>query len=84
MGEDSLAYLSAEGWGVSKLIPLIPHSPTTHAEKYPEDLSAIAEGVDQEVDAAVDGEEEVTNEEQLGADGNFLTDINLVLIPKLR
>ena len=35
------------------------------AEEDPDNLPAVAEIVDKKVDAAVDGDEEVTNQEQL-------------------
>ena len=41
---------------------------TTHAEEQPENLPAVAKRVDKKVETAVDGEEEMTNKEQLGAD----------------
>ena len=37
----------------------------TQAEEDPDNLPAVAEIVDKKVDAAVDGDEEVTNQEQL-------------------
>ena len=35
-------------------------------------LPAVPKRVDEEVDSAIDSEEEMTNQEELGTDGNFL------------
>jgi hypothetical protein len=48
---------------------------TTHAEEESDNLPAVAKIVDRKVDTAVDGEKEVTNEEQLRADRDFLESI---------
>ena len=49
--------------------------PATHREEQAENLPAIAEGVDEEVDAAVDGEEEMTDNKELSTHGDMLLDI---------
>ena len=48
---------------------------TTQAEEESHNLPAVAKIVDRKVDTAVDGEKEVTNEEQLRADRDFLESI---------
>ena len=53
-----LTTLSAKSW-------MLIHKDfaATQAEEDPDNLPAVAEIVDKKVDAAVDGEEEVTNQE---------------------
>ena len=43
-----------------------------HSKEDPKNLPAVAKRVDKKIDAAVDGEEEMTNQKQLGADRNGL------------
>ena len=45
---------------------------TAQAEEESDNLPTVAEIVDREVDTAVDGEEEVANQEQLRTDWNLL------------
>ena len=42
------------------------------SEGYLSNFPAVAKRVDEEVDTAIDSEEEMTNQEELGTDGNFL------------
>ena len=48
---------------------------TAHRLRRSHNLPAVAKIVDRKVDTAVDGEKEVTNEEQLRADRDFLKSI---------
>ena len=64
--EHSFADLSAQGWRIRECRSwIILHFPSTKVEEDSGDFPAVAETVDEKVDAAVNGEEEVADQEQL-------------------
>ena len=66
MREDSFTDLSAQGWRIGEWRSwIVPHFPSAQVEEDPGNLPAVADTVDEKVDTAVDGEEEVADKEQL-------------------
>ena len=72
-----LANLSAKCWVVRRRPPSQP----THTKQETENLSTVSECVDEEVDATIDGKEEMTNEKKLGTDRNKLKKVYNSRVP---